>query len=184
MNNKINCYNTEMTDVLFSLLSNSERVDNNPFVIVNSDKTCFVEDFSIMRDFFSGLKVPAYILSYKEDSQSLYTKKDPNFKKSLLDVSFLRLTMLIESAIINSMSGTDTNHFFWFNDCQSYNTINKFSFKEILFSLYSKQINISPIYRPSIISTRLVDSDGYHKKYDDVLFYLKFRARLCGKVFK
>ena len=137
-----------------------------------------------MRDFFSGLKVPAYILSYKEDSQSLYTKKDPNFKKSLLDVSFLRLTMLIESAIINSMSGTDTNHFFWFNDCQSYNTINKFSFKEILFSLYSKQINISPIYRPSIISTRLVDSDGYHKKYDDVLFYLKFRARLCGKVFK
>lgn len=71
--------------------------------------------------------------------------------------------MLIESAIINSMSGTDTNHFFWFNDCQSYNTINKFSFKEILFSLYSKQINISPIYRPSIISTRLVDSDGYHK---------------------
>ncbi len=36
-----------MTDVLFSLLSNSERVDNNPFVVVNSDKTCFVEDFPL-----------------------------------------------------------------------------------------------------------------------------------------
>ncbi len=87
--------------------------------------------------------------------------------------------MLIESAIINSMSGTDTNHFFWFNDCQSYNTINKFSFKKYCFlCIQNKYIFLH--YRPSIISTRLVDNDGYHKNM--MMYYSILNLeRLCER---